>query len=246
MANFVLDVEGFKPFSGAIEIETPYPPLFRVKHDQEVWEVRDIYPDHRNPNLGSPGKGWLWRITVPEVYNFLGGHKTLLTKTWQMLTMALNPGMEPGNKGFRQLYDDHRAFTNDSGFDSRNWPPRDDKRDYVNGINLAGRYPFFDTSRVCGGATISGRVNGDFLEVDTWNVLEAPTLSEMLAKPWRMFRATTVSRFSTLEKEIVGNFPQNPSKGYVYVPLVTTLPVRYPMAWLVPVSKPANPYVLFV
>lgn len=225
-----------------ITIKPKMPPLFKVKHDQELWEVRDIYPDKRNPNLTQPGKGWLWRIGVPEVYNFIDGHITFLTKAWQEITMALNPGMEPGNKGFRQLYDDHRAFTNDSGFDSKNWPPLDNKRDYINEINLAGKMPFFDTSRVCGGATISGKVAGDFLEVETLDVSNPPALAELLVKPWLYFKATTVSRVSTLEREVVGNFPQNPSKGYVYVPLVTTTPVKYPMAWLVPVDKIVNPY----
>jgi len=214
----------------------PPVPIYRVFHDYEVWQVWDKWPDPHHPDRNK----WLWRIGVPEVFNLEPGHVTTFSAPWQRLAFALNPGMKKDNSGWRQLYDDHRAFTNHTGFDSRddNIPPNDNKRDYINGWNLRGEQLKWDNSRLCGGASITGTQQGDYLLVDTLRFDStkpndnAPTIEWMIDHPWYSFRATTIGRLSTDKMEVVGDFPQNPAMGYCLIPLVTTKAVKYPLAWL--------------
>ena len=243
MTQFTLSIQGQKPLIGDLSLITPEPlplpegiQLFRVLHDQELWN-KGIRDPRNSTNT------WRWRAGFPEVYNFDGSHVTRMLEWVQKISFALNPGMDP--KKWRVLYDDHRAFSNGSGFDTT-YPPTDPrytpKRDYVNRIDLDSvEYPRFDKSRICGGATIAGRVSGDWLEVDTLRVDHPVTLEWLLPRPWLYFDAVTVSSTSTDSAETVGKFPQNDGRRCL-VPLVTTTAVRYPLAWLEAVTQIADPY----
>lgn len=222
----------------------PEPQLFRVLHDFEIFAKGIIDP--RN----SEGV-WYWRKGMPEVFNFTGSHVTKMVQWVQELAFDLNPGMPTDHGGFRYLYDVRRAFSNGTGFDTVHQRNEEDyaaRKDFINKWDLDAReYPRFDKSRTCGGATIAGKVDGDSVIVETLKVGSPPgndrieILGYVLKHPWLFFHAVTVAGSSTNTQEIVGKFPQNRGNS-VLVPLVTTTVVRYPLSWLEPVTRIADPY----
>lgn len=152
------------------------------------------------------------RAAVPEVFHFDMSAPTKLTKPWQELIMALNPGMPA--PAFRSLLKHDRAFCNKSnGFDYK-----DVKRaDFINGIDLGAKPPINDKCRCCGGAILRGKRNGDLLKIETLDGSKPPPSIEWLrARPWLYFRCYTIRPDGTL-----GDFPQNGGKP-VYMPLVAT------------------------
>jgi hypothetical protein len=246
--TFSIDVlsDGAIKSSEAVPVPDPLPlpegvTLWRVLQDQELWKKGIL--DRRN----SEGV-WYWRMGLPEVFTFDGSHMTYMRRWLQELAFALNPGMLP--KGFRTLYDVRRAFTNGTGFDTIHTPGSADylaRADYINDLDLDHSDPRFDKSRVCGGALLAGKVSGDWLEVDTLKINQPVTLEWLLARPWLYFTATTVSRNSTPDQELVGNFPQNGGRA-CWVPLVTTTPVRYPLQYLQRWVAPElpSPYTIYL
>jgi len=211
--------------------------LYHVLHDKELFD-RGIVDPRNNKGV------WWWRKGLPEVQNFDGSHVTKMLEWVQRLAFDLNPGIDPAK--FRVLYNQTRAFTNGMGFDTSHAstdPGYVPRRDYINRRDLDAEFPRFDKSRVCGGATIAGCVNGNWLEVETLNVNMPVPLSYVQARPWLTFTATTVSSTSTNDREIIGDFPQRGGLPCI-IPLVTTYPVRYPMKWLEAVDNIADPYMV--
>lgn len=226
-----------------VTIETPSkPPLWRVLHDYEIWRKQPILPASHG-QVEKSKSNWAWRVGFPEVYWLYNTHSVPFTESWQRLSFALNPGIDP--KKWRVVYDDHRAFTNNSGFWTTGSPyayvPR---KDYINGIDLQGEMPSWDKIRVCGGATVSGKVDGDYLIVDTLDYFNPPSLDWLLQRPWLYFRALITDRTIT-GKPVVYDFPQRGGLP-VWIPLVAIYPVKLPLAILESVTDIANPLTVGV
>ena len=158
-----------------------------------------------------------WRRGLPEVF-ILNSNATPFGRDWQLLSYALNPGMD--KKKWRAVYAYNRAFNNGCGFND----DTDPRADYVNGLDLAAPLPKWDKTRVCGGATITGRVDGNELVVEIMDGRgPAPSLEWLLARPWLYFKAINAGTLS--------NFPQGGGLP-VYIPLVGSGEARYPLAGL--------------
>jgi hypothetical protein len=174
------------------------PVLFRVLHDYEL--------------------DGIWRPNLPEVFP-LNGERTPFGADWQKLSYALNPGMT-GDK-WRSLYAYNRAFTNGTGFNGT-----EPKADYVNDIDLDCPDPAWDKTRVCGGATITGVIDGPDLIV---KILDgdgpAPSLDWLLAHPWFYFHALNTT-----------------DAGLTRFPLVGSGEARIPLKQLQKVPGIADPY----
>lgn len=220
-----------------VTASSPKPPLYRVLHDYEIWRRKPFLLEAHG-QLESVRKDWRWRLKAPEVYWLHDTHRVPFTETWQRLSFALCEGIEP--KKWRIVYDDHRAFMNNTGFWTEGSPyayvPR---RDYINGIDLSGELPAWDKIRVCGGATISGREEGDYLVVETLDYTAPPTIEYLRARPWLFFRALICDE-DTNGKPIVYDFPQNGGRP-VWIPLIAITPVRFPLSCLERVNDIANP-----
>lgn len=176
------------------------PRLWRVKHDAEL--------------------GALWRSRVPEVFRLSPGHSIPLNRAWQEFTFDLNqPGLTPSK--WRVLYGYYTAFTNKgAGYDwNNNVPP---KQDWINMRDLmADDLPSFDQPRICGGAVVTGRVDGELLWLSYLDAnLPPPRVEDV--KPWHKFCATTVTA------DGIGRFPQRGGMD-VWIPLIAREPVYLPL-----------------
>jgi len=194
---------------------TVLPQLWRVKHDVE--------------------RGPLWRSGVPEVYRLDPEHATAITKEWQLLIRDLNPTMTL--RKLRVLLNHERAFTNkDAGYD---FPGGTVKQDWFNLWDLGSVYvPRFDQPRICGGALITGTVDGAWFWIDRLDAnQQAPRAADVPL--WKKFVALNVANGSQITR-----FPQGDGAD-VWIPLVSRKPIRIPLADLVKLdmSKPLpSPY----
>ncbi len=183
----------------AVEAPPVRPPYYRVKHDIEM--------------------GDLWRVNLPEVFPLAGSVPVEMNAEWQQLSFDLYrnsaPSVDEGTakSRWRILYGYRTAFTNGSGFEE----PDDPRADYVNGMNLDNPLPLWDKSRVCGGATITGREDGEDLVVECLDGTQPPpALSWLLEHPWLWFRALCVGPYTGRPND----FPQGGGEP-VFTPLVS-------------------------
>lgn len=184
------------------------PSLWRVLHDAEM--------------------GSLFRVDVPEVY-VIREASFNFTEGYQKLSYALNTIANPlisadmTKDKWRVLYDFMRAFANGTGFNKSGDP----RADYVNVRDLDKPLPKFDKTRICGGAMVTGTVDGNDLILDSLNVNNpVPTLAWLLARPWLYFDAVNVTANG------ISKFPQGTLGNRVFVPLLTEAQERYPLAKL--------------
>lgn len=218
-----------------VQIAPPAGNLFRVLHDWELWKL----------GLLEDGKHWDWRAGYPEVFILQATHVVKMDVELQHLMYDLftagTPSMkETTRKGkWRSLYQYDRAFTNGTGFNDDSDP----RADYINMQDLEYELPKLDKTRVCGGATVRGEVDGDWVWVETIQADSLPTIGYVLGRPWLYFHATT-SRDASGEPA-VGRFPQGDGEP-CFVPLVSRYPVRYPLAHLQPVDEIADPYRFYL
>lgn len=175
----------------------------------------------------------LWRAGLPEVFP-LNGERTPFGKGWQLLAYAMNPGMT-GDR-FRALYGSHKAFNNGTGFPSQDGD--EPHADYVNGLDLGYPLPAWDKTRVCGGATLSGREDGTDLIVEILDGFgPPPMLDDLLTHPTLFFHAVNSTATG------ITKFPQNDGRPCL-VPLVGSGVARIPLAELQKVPGLADPYYL--
>ena len=175
---------------------------YRVIHD---WEYQGI-----------------WRSGVPEVFHFDQVGSVWLTREWQELIYALNPGMT--GKGFRSLLGNKTAFCNGTGFDGG--VPR---ADFINMRDLKAKLPRLDKARLCGGAIINGTLAITIATIRALNGnVKPPSLQYVLDHPEFYFECVTVRADGSN-----GRFPQNSGRP-VYMPLVSsvtltihTKPIQY-------------------
>jgi hypothetical protein len=176
------------------------PQFYRIKHDIEL--------------------GALWRWNVPEVFRLSPGHSIPINRAWQEFTFQLNqPGMS-GDK-WRVLYAHNRAFSNkNAGYD---YPGGTVKQDWVNMRDTGATDTLkFDQPRICGGAVVTGRVEGSLFWLHYLDANRPPPAVENV-RPWEKFCATTVTANG------IGKFPQR-SGADVWIPLIARQPVYLPLA----------------
>lgn len=187
------------------------PPLWMVKHDNPV---RQIVLDRGVP--------------LPEVFPMLPNGFFPLDEQWQWLWKNINPELSPLD--WRKLLQFERFMTNDNGFDK----PGDPRRDYVNGRDLTAvddrGKPALPKMELlfCGGATITGHVEGQYLYVSTLDGWAAPPDAEwVLARPWYWFAAVSIN-----PKGEINNLTQGGQGLVKRVPIVSRHPVKFPLAGL--------------
>ncbi len=235
-------------FENDIPTQPPVRRYWRVLHD---WELAKLQvTDQRLGQLYKPGEGWDWRAKFgfPEVQHLVGSHKVTFDEAWQRLSFAMNPGMDP--KRWRILYDDHRAFTDRTGFwtDNTHYPEYRPVKDYINGLDLKGDSPLpeFDGVRVCGGATISGTIDGTDLIVETMTSDKPPTWEWLESRPWLYFHAV-ICYVKADKQQGIAPFPQNNGKR-VLIPLFAKpeKELRFPLAALQEMDGIADPYKIYL
>lgn len=216
--------------------------LYRVLHDWEI--AKRQFVDPRHGQFYHPDEGWAWRDGDPEVFWLIGSHVVPFDERWQRLAYAMNPGMTPPK--FRILYDDHRAFMNKTGFWTDGSPSDEyvPRADYINGIDLTSQLPQWDKIRVCGGATLRGRVDGTDLIVETLKYDNCPTWDWLEQRPWLYFHAVTVHEKAD-KTCAIAPFEQNGGRRCL-VPLVAVNEVRFPLGALQKVNDIADPYRLYI
>lgn len=188
------------------------PELWFVLHDNPV---RQIVLDRNVP--------------LPEINPMFPNGFFPLNEQWQWLWKDINPALSP--RDWRALLQYERFMTNDNGFDK----PGDPRRDYVNKRDL---FAVDDRGKpalpkmellLCGGATVTGRVEGAYLYVDTLDGWAAPPPAEwVLARPWLWFRAVSIN-----PQGEINNLPQGGGDLVKRVPIVSRYPVKIEMSKLV-------------
>lgn len=138
---------------------------------RQFWRV-----NHDNP---------LWRYNVPEVFRIFPFHHVVLDKDVQMLWWGLNPTLSPNKMS--ALFSNDLAFCNWTGFPGH--------ANYILEEDLEKKPPKFDQARLCGGAILSGREDGNKLWIDAINVNQPlPSVDYVLAHPWLYFDAVTIRK----------------------------------------------------
>lgn len=211
-----------KTYVPRVEVTIPpvtSPVLFRVLHDAEM--------------------GPLWRDHVPEVFTLSPEHAIPLNREWQLFSKQLNLTMT-GDK-WRNLHGYYTAFTNQgAGYDRPGDLP---KQDWVNMRDTtAPELPRFDKPRICGGALVTGRVDGAYLWLDYLDANLPPPAIENV-KPWHKFCALNVVNETTLSR-----FPQGTDGADVWIPLIARRPVLMSLSrlqrWTDP--NPPDPYRVYL
>jgi len=212
---------------------------WRVLHDYEIWKKKFTWSGH---GQFYHEEGWDWRNGMPEVFWLFDGTATEITQNCQELIKAMNPNTTM--KKLRVAFDWMRAFTNGlgKGFDTKNDPQSSDYvplRDHFTNSDLDAPYPRFDKIRLCGGATVRGVIDGDYLVVEHLTPDNIPSLEWMNDHPWLRFRA--LSTHNSGGKPTFSDFQQG--NGYpLMVPLVSKNDVRFPLGALEEVDGIADPF----
>lgn len=140
-----------------IQITTPRPPLWRVKHDIE--------------------NGVLIRPNLPEMFPLFPNHYAQFPKEWQLLSYAMNqPWLTPAK--WTALYVDQVWITNFQGFGNPDSP----RANFVTGEDLTAALPRVE-ALTCGGNVLTGQVEGDELVVHVLDWRQAPPRLADL-RPW--------------------------------------------------------------
>lgn len=195
------------------------PPLWRILHDVELGSVRNVTPTNG----------------APEVHRLEPYHMTRFFEPWQWLSFNMNqPGMTP--QKWTALHNWTTVITNEQGYNK----PGDPRRNYILGTNLTAEHPKV-ASLLFGGNVITGRVEGEWLEVETLDArLSPPTLGYILTHRWLYSIGTNVRKDGR-----VGKLPQGEGRD-VLLPIYASKPVRFPMNKLVRLADNApipSPYL---
>lgn len=196
-----------------IHVSQPPPPLWRVKHDIELYgRARDEVLKRGKP--------------LPEVFSLLPNQFTSLGKAWQELWKGLNPQMT--GEEWRKLLYNERAFTNGNGFEKDGDP----RVDYINARDLGAEPPKIE-SLVCGGALLTGEPDILYkgekcLRVKTLDGRSNPPLVEwVLSCEWLWFKAVSVRPDGGVQSFGITPYEER-------VPVIASIfPVYFPMSGLV-------------
>jgi hypothetical protein len=215
-------------------IAPPAVQYYRVVHDVERvdWNAKDLrYRGNVDAYKGDltggeprkiygidPATGLPVRILkpFPEVYRLKIDHQTIINCAWQHLWRALNPNLDNGK--WSTLLGNKLAWTNGTGFPGH-W-------NCITGEDAGLPLPRFDAPRICGGAVVTGRVEGSRLWIDTMLVNNPPPApADALS-----YFGTSVSPDGSVN--LIKRFGIDGSYRPVRVPLVTTIAVYLPLAEL--------------
>lgn len=188
------------------------PQLWQVLHDAQMGEIR----------RPTEGKG------APEIFPLIDKHFTFFTKGWQEFSFEL---MGLPSRRWRAVFTWQRVLTNENGFDK----PGDPRADWINKLNLESPNPKY-ASLLFGGNVVTGRVDGDWLWVETLDGLNAPpSVAWVRERPWLIQVCTNV-QYDTGK---VFNFPQGDGLP-VIVPILASKPARFPLSGLkkLPLGSP--------
>jgi len=179
-----------------------------------------------------------------------------VTREWQFFIRAINPGMTI--KALVALFDPHKAFTNRATDDER--------KNYLEGVNLDCEDLEFDKVRTCALAALSGTVEGNMLNVTVMDgdnppplkpgrsqpkTLQEINLDDYLYTPQthrHLFFAANIIR---ADNKIIP-FPKgavypwtHDDRPYTWLPHVSRFQVKYPLSKLtqLPAGSPIpSPY----
>lgn len=216
MPNYILNVEGYKPVSGVLELEAPPAPQYwRVPHDIERinWNAGDMRYGGDGYRLG-PVRG---SAPTPEVYRVYPDQTTPIGEAHQWLWRNLNPLLSDDK--WSRLLGNAYAFTNNTGFPGRH--------DYVNNRDVDKELPRFHAALVCGGAILEGQeLNGKVWIKSILISDPVPMAADVLADPGLWFYGTNVGAdgyISFMQKKGMDDFYHT-----IVVPLLTKVPVYLP------------------
>jgi hypothetical protein len=207
-------------------ITPPVAQYFRVPHDVERvnWNNKDFryrgnVPGYESDLHGGPVRGVVteYQKPYPEIYRMYPDHSTVVNCVWQKLWRSLNPDLS--NAKWSTLMGTGLAWMNNTGS-----PP------HYNCITGEPEgvttYPRFDAPRICGGAIVTGRVEGSRLWIDTMLVNNPPPP----APDALSYFGTSVSPDGSVN--LIRRLGIDGSYHPVRVPLVTTIAVYLPIAEL--------------
>lgn len=184
------------------------PPLWVVKSDKELGEIRNVTASN-----GAP------QIQRMEPY-----HMTRFTRGWQELSFEMNNtnGLSMTSQKWTSLYDWERVITNEQGMGK----PGDPRVNYIEGTNIGAELPKV-ASLLFGGNVITGASDGAYLWVETLDASgPPPSLEYILARRWLYSIGTNVSKNGS-----VGRLPQGSGRD-VLLPIYASKPVKFPLSKL--------------
>ena len=233
--------------------------LWRVRHDYEIFVKGITCAGHGQINAAAADKRF--RLGLPEVFwlyqvnadGKIDDKEVPFGERWQWLSYQMNSQIQPLK--WQELHNDWIAFHNKgAGFPHPNIPgtvgydktyiptPR---HDYINKMWTDAPDPVWDKVRVCGGATVSGKQDGNYVDIDALDANNPPdNVQYILSRPWLYFRAVSKVRADALSGAIV-DFPQNGSYPSL-IPLVANTRVRLPVVLLEKVDAIFDPYQVVV
>ena len=197
----------------------PEPARWRHPHDKELRAATvkaDVTSTDRVYRGAATGEARPMTFpSVPEVYQILPAYgATPLSSAWVDFVCELN--YELPRETAMKIFDPHWAFNN--------------------GRELPG----WDKPRVCGGATLSGVVDGSRLMLDYIDTGDAvPDVQWVLDRPWLWFYGTQVAQSGNVSYMTLGI--GDGVRVPVRVPLLYNQPVYLPTAWLHGVTGVADP-----
>lgn len=187
---------------------------FGQQQARQYWRV-----NHDNP---------LWRYNVPEVFRIYPQQNFAMTEPLQWLLRRMN--LQITDLQFRALFGNKLGFTNGTGMP--------DGRDYINRIDMkSGHDPHFDQARICGGAIVSGRVDGNIVWLDAINVNgQIPTAEYVMENQHLYFTGVNIAEDAY--KNPVVRHLKNGWGVPVYIPLLVDQLSYLPLSMLTKVTPP--------
>jgi hypothetical protein len=217
--------------------ELPLPVLWRQPHDRELYlpgpSTRSPDRNYRGDALGSVRD--TGGQTIPEPFRVYPDHQTPLDCGWQSLIRAINPEHKPDVTD--KVLDHHWILANNTGIGEA------DRKNCRNGDNMsdpAAKWPALHTPIICGGATLSGTVDGELLRIEsllTGNPV--PSAEYVLSRPWLWFWLTEINPAGVVTYMTLS--AQDGTRKPVRMPLVSRLPLWLPLPWLHRVTGVADP-----
>jgi len=236
---------------GEGSVEPPIPDddfvYARVLHDYEIWVTQfDVFGHGQYLH-----DSWEWRVGLPEVFWLFDGTNAELGEEWQYMMRDMNSTMS--NKKLRILWDAVRAFSNGfgKGFDtthdenSSSYVP---VQDFFNNKDIKPNVPNLqkDKIRLCGGATVRGKIVGEWFYPETLDVTNPPPKwNDLKDKWWLYFRAVSSGKNKVTKTPQISDFPQGDGLP-VLIPFVSRTVVKIPLGALEIVEGKADPYRIYI
>lgn len=227
MPTYILDIDGYKPIMGMLDVEPVIEPLqlYRRPHDVEI-----VNYDLSNKFQGRVYRGdghWDGPVrgvvrdsgkALPEVYRILPDQVTPLYDRWIHLWRDLNPDLDDNH--FCTLLGNNLWLTNGTG-----WPGR---RNVILGQDLDAAFPAFHAPITTGGSVHKGIEKDGNLQIESLLVDQpTPTVEYVLARPWLWFWGTAVTTSGRV------NMITRKNRSGVYIPVrvpfITSQPVYLPL-----------------